>query len=434
MTTASYAPPVMAHPMDATVHVPGSKSITNRALLLAALAEGTTHLAGCLDADDPRYFVEALLKLGVPVEVSSDRSAIAITGTGGRFPATEADLFLGNAGTATRFLCAALTLGTGVYRIDGVPRMRERPIEDLLAGLRCLGATCASEMDTGCPPIRITANGLAGGACTLRGNVSSQYLSAILMVAPLARQDVEIQLSSQLVSRPYIDMTLAMMARFGVAVSEPAPGTFAIVSGQAYRGRPYAVEPDASSASYFMAAAAVTGGRVILPGLGEGSLQGDTRFAEVLRAMGCAVAGTPGGLVVQGGARLTGVNVDMNAISDTVMTLAAIAPFADSPTTIRNVAHIRAKETDRLEAVSTELGRLGIKTETTDSSITIYPGPVQPARIHTYDDHRMAMSFAVTGLRAPGIEILDPRCVGKTFPTFFDVLERAIADSRPANG
>lgn len=430
MTKQPYAPPLLRHPIDATVRVPGSKSITNRALLLAALAEGVSHLRGCLDADDPRYFLQALRDLNVPVEVSSDRTSVTITGTGGRFPAEEADLFLGNAGTATRFLCAALTLGQGSYRIDGVARMRERPIQDLLDGLGALGADCTSELATGCPPVRIRATGLDGGVCRLAGNVSSQFLSAVLMVAPLARRDVVIELTSGLVSRPYIDMTIAMMRQFGVEVGEPRTGKFVVECGQRYSATEYDVEPDASSASYFMAAAALTGGRVVLPGLGAVSLQGDTRFADVIAQMGCEVDYRHEGLVIQGKAHMNGVDIDMNEISDTVMTLAAIAPFADSPTTIRNVAHIRVKETDRLAAISTELGRIGVRTEATGSSITVYPGPVRAAQIETYDDHRMAMSFAIAGIRAGGIEILNPGCVAKTFPTFFEVLEEAIASSR----
>jgi 3-phosphoshikimate 1-carboxyvinyltransferase len=410
-------------PVDATVHVPGSKSITNRALLVAGLADGVSELHGALYSDDTRYMAAALNDLGITVESDEAGERFTVHGGGGTLPAPQADLFVGNSGTSMRFLVAALPLGQGSYRIDGIPRMRKRPIQPLLDALITLGAEVASEEGTGCPPIRVTGGGLAGGPVRMAGDQSSQYFSALLMAAPYARRDVEIEVIGDLVSKPYMPMTAAVMRAFGVH-SELDTTTwrhFLVPAGQRYRARSYQIEPDASNASYFFAAAAVTGGRVRIEGLGTDSTQGDLRFVDVLEAMGADVTISSDAVEVTGPAdgQLRGVDLDLNAISDTAQTLAAIAPFASGPTTIRGVGHARLKETDRVAAVANELRKLGQSVEEFEDGLTITPAPVTPAEIETYDDHRMAMSFAIAGLRASGVRILDPGCVAKTFPDFF---------------
>ncbi len=415
-------------PVEGIVSVPGSKSITNRALLLAALANGRSYLRNALFSDDTRYMSTALRTLGIGVEEDETQETFSVQGCGGCIPESQADLFIGNAGTAARFLTAFVSLGHGTYRLDGVERMRQRPIEDLLQGLRQLGVDATSDRGNGCLPLTIHAGGISGGKLRLSANVSSQYPTALLLVSPLAESDVEIELTGELASRPYVEMTLRMIEQWGASVEYLDNFTrFRIPSGQAYRAQEYTIEPDASSASYFFAAAALSGGSVTVPGIGSQSLQGDARFVEILEEMGCDVKRDPESTSVRGALRLSGVDVDMNGISDTVMTLAAIAPFADSATTIRNVAHIRHKETDRIRALANELTRLGVKVEERNDGLTIHPArEMKPAEIETYDDHRMAMSFAITGLRSPGISIKNPACVSKTFPDFFARLEALV--------
>ncbi|HXG23462.1 MAG TPA: 3-phosphoshikimate 1-carboxyvinyltransferase [Chthonomonadales bacterium] len=414
----------LTRPVNAILTLPGSKSITNRALLLAALAEGTSRIENALFSDDTRYMAESLQRLGIDVRANEADAYFEVDGTGGHIPAQEADLFIGNAGTAARFLTAFLTLGQGRFRLDGVPRMRARPIGDLLDALVQLGANVHAEFDNGCPPLRIEASRLPGGTARLRADVSSQYLSALLMIAPLTPNGIEITLDGELASRPYVDMTLRMMHDRGVRTERIGYRSFRVPGGQQYHPQLYRVEPDASAASYFFAAAAITGGRVRVEGLGLASIQGDTAFVDILEKMGCTVRKSPDFIEVQGPETLRGVDVDMNAISDTVMTLAAIAPFASDPTVIRNVAHIRHKETDRLAALAKELTRLGVEVEESPDGLAIQPMKhLRPAVIETYDDHRMAMSFAITGLRAPGIAIQNPGCVAKTLPDFFQRLE-----------
>ena len=418
-------------PIDATVVVPGSKSITNRALLIAALAEGESRLTGALDSDDTRYMAEALRHLGLRVEHDPDAATFTVMGGNGAFPEHAADLFVGNSGTCMRFLVAALAIAGGAYRVDGVPRMHERPIRTLIAALNDLGADVRSETDNGNPPVLIGGR-LAGGPVTMAGDESSQYFSAVLMAAPYATRDVEITVAGELVSRPYMRITQAVMAAFGVQATLDTAHwrTLSVATEQRYRSRDYAIEPDASGASYFFAAAAVTGGRVTVPGLGQRSTQGDLQFVEALRQMGADVVVGDDATTVTGPAdgRLRGVNLDFTQISDTAQTLAAIAPFADGPTRITGVGHMRLKETDRVAALSTELRRLGQDVEELPDGLIIWPRPIRPATVETYDDHRMAMSFAITGLRAPGIVIADPACVSKTFPDFFDRLTRARDD------
>ena len=407
-------------PVDGVVEVPGSKSITNRALLLAALADGASTIERALYSDDTRYMAVALDRLGVGIDANEDASAYTVHGGAGSLPCYRGDIFVGNAGTAARFLTAALALGHGRFRVDGVMRMRQRPMADLLIALRQLGVDVRSELDNDCLPIVINASGLAGGRVQVRGDVSSQYVSALLMVAPLSRDGVTLDIEGDLVSEPYVEITRRMMAQWGVRIERDGH-RFAIPGQRIYRAQTrYPVEPDASSASYFFAAAAVTGGRVRVNGLGKSSVQGDIRFVDVLSQMGCDVTVADDYIEVRGPEQLRGVDVDMGDISDTVMTLAAIAPFAEGPTTIRNIGHIRHKETDRIEALTTELRRVGADVDEREDGLTIRPGGLlQCAEIETYDDHRMAMSFAILGLRSPGITIRDPECVAKTFPGFF---------------
>jgi len=416
----------VAGPVDGVVAIPGSKSITNRALLVAALAEGESELTGALHSDDTRYMAAALGALGLGVEADEAGERFLVAGGGGLFPAERADLFVGNSGTSMRFLTAALPLGRGVYRIDGVPRMRQRPIGPLLAALRQLGADIESELGTGCPPVVARAAGLRGGLARMAGGESSQYFTALLLAGPYAERGVEVEVEGELVSTPYLPMTTGVMAAFGVEAELDREGWrwLRVRPGQRYRGRRYRVEPDASNASYFLAAAAATGGRVRVEGLGAGSTQGDLGFVEVLRAMGAEVAVEAAAVEVRGpaGGRLRGVDLDLGPISDTAQTLAAIAPLAEGPTTIRGIAHARLKETDRVAALATELRRLGQGVEEFADGLTIRPAPVRPADVATYDDHRMAMSFAILGLRAPGLRLRDPGCVAKTFPGFFDRL------------
>ena len=407
--------------------MPGSKSITNRALIVAGLADGPSELLGALHSDDTRYMALALNALGVSVESDEANAAFRVIGGGGTFPAAEADLFVGNSGTTMRFLTAALPLGRGRYRIDGVPRMRLRPIAPLIAALNDLGADARSEAETGCPPVVVNAAGLRGGQTRMAGELSSQYFSALLLSAPYARDGVVVDVVGDLVSKPYLPMTAAVMAAFGVTAELDTVSwrQLAIHPGQRYSGRAFSIEPDASNASYFFAAAALTGGRARVDGLGRHSTQGDLRFVDVLAKMGAEVEIAEEYTEVRGPANgdLRGVDLNMGPISDTAQTLAAIAPFASGPTTIRGIGHARLKETDRVAALATELRRLGQDVDEFPDGLRITPRPIQPAAIDTYDDHRMAMSFSVAALRAPGIRLRDPGCVAKTFPEFFDVLD-----------
>jgi 3-phosphoshikimate 1-carboxyvinyltransferase len=416
----------VSRPVRARVRPPGSKSITNRALTCAALADGTSTLSGALDSEDTRVMIDGLRGLGVEVDVRDGGKTLVVSGAAGRIPALEADLFCANSGTTIRFLTALATLGHGAYRLDGNARMRERPIADLLDGLNQLGAQAMSENDDDCPPVIVHANGLPGGTATIRGSVSSQYLSGILMAAPAATSPVELRLDGPLVSQPYVEMTLAVMRAFGVeAETATNMESFRVAAPCRYSAREYAIEPDASAASYFWAAAAVTGGEVTVEGLSAESLQGDVALVDCLERMGCEVRREADGITVVG-RPLAGIDVDMNAISDTVQTLAVVALFADGPTTIRNVAHIRHKETDRIAALTTELRKLGAEVDERDDGLTIQPGRLRPATIDTYDDHRMAMSFALAGLKVAGVRINDPGCTAKTYPAFFDDLAAAV--------
>ena len=405
-------------PIDAEVRVPGSKSLTNRAMCMAALAEGTSTLHNALFSDDTRYFGEALRALGIEVREDAEAATISVDGKGGAIPAREADLFVGNAGTAARFLTALLALGEGCYRVDGVPRMRERPIDELLSALTGQGARISSDAEPPRMPFTICGAGLAGGNLQISGMRSSQPISALLMVAPLARTSMTVHITGGLVSKPFVGMTTRLMEQFGVTAGGGSTSLY-IAAGQRYHPVNMMIEPDATNASYFFAAAAVTGGRVRVTGLTRDSLQGDLAFLEVLHRMRCKVRWRGDEVTVRGPAQLAGVDVNLAPISDTAPTLAAIAPFAKAPVTIRGIAHTRLQETDRVTAMATELRRLGVPVEERDDGLRIEPATPRGATVETYDDHRMAMAFAVTGLRTPGIAIADPGCTAKTFPDYF---------------
>lgn len=413
--------PLPGVPGPVRVRVPGSKSLTNRALIVAALAEGSSELTGALDCDDTRVMVDSLRKLGLVVEHDAAAATIRVEGRGGYLPAKSASLAIANSGTSLRFLTALVATGRGEYRLDGTARMRQRPAGDLLAALNRLGADARSDLGTGCPPLTVRADGLDGGYVSVRGDVSSQFLSGLLMALPYARDVTNVEVEGTLVSKPYVDMTLAVMRSFGLVPANHRYRQFNVEPGH-YQARRYAIEPDASAASYFLAAAAITGGTVTVEGLGAGSLQGDLGFIDVLEHMGCRVERSKESVTVTGGP-LRGVDVDMNAISDTVMTLAVTALFASGMTRIRDVAHIRHKETDRIAAVASELRKLGASVEElSDGLIILPPERITPARVETYDDHRMAMAFALAGLKAPGVTILDPGCVAKTYPGYWEDL------------
>ena len=428
--------PPIHHPLNATVRVPGSKSLTNRALLIAALANGTTKITNALFSDDSKYFANALQTLGFDIQLDEVNHSMIVTGLGGKIPAKKAELFIGNAGTAARFLSAFLTLGHGEYILDGDARMRERPIGDLVEALAQLGCDIEAmrRAEGGrqiCPPVKITASGLKGGRTTIAGDISSQFLSALLMVAPYAQTPIEIELATDLNSKPYVDMTLAIMKDFGVEVERRGYDFFRVSSAnyelqvtQSVTRNSYPVESDASAASYFFAAPAICGGTVKVENIARKSVQGDIAFLDVLQQMGCTVTEADNAVSVTRHSSLAGIDIDMRDIPDTAQTLAAIAPFVDSSTRIRGIASARLKETDRIHATCAELARLGVQVEEHEDGMTIYPTfDFRPSTVHTYNDHRMAMAFSLIGLRFDGVTIENPSCVSKTFPNFFDVLE-----------
>ena len=419
--------------ISGSIALPGSKSLSNRVLLLAMLSEGETLIENLLDSDDVRRMVNALAKLKISYEEDRPNKRITVRGVAGRIPVVEAKLFLGNAGTAIRPLTAALTLGHGRFVLDGIERMRERPIQDLLEGLNQLGAHVRSVHNTGCPPVEIIADGLQGGVTELSGAISSQYLTAILLTSPYAKTPVEIRIRDHLVSVPYVKMTIRLMSRFGVnvVVSEDFRN-FYINAPQNYQSpETYFVEGDASSASYFLAGAAITGGSVTVIGCGTESLQGDAQFAKVLEMMGAEVGWQSNEITVQGSGNLKGVDVDMNEMPDAAMTLAVTALFAKGTTAIRNIYNWRLKETERLKAVSCELKKLGAFVEEGEDYLIIAPPrELMPAKISTYDDHRMAMAFSLAACGEVPITILNPTCVSKTFPDYFDQLSKLTISTR----
>jgi 3-phosphoshikimate 1-carboxyvinyltransferase len=421
----------LKRPPSVDVKVPGSKSITNRALVLAAMTAPGCTVTNALRSEDTEVMVDCLRRLGWGVREGWENGYLDVHRHQSHevidddewIPSRGAALYVGNSGTTVRFLTALLALGHGTYRLDGVRRMRERPIRDLLNALRQLGVDAQSEADNGCPPVVVRANGFSGGRVRVKADVSSQFLSGLMLAAPFARGDTVIEVDGELVSEPYVEMTLAMLGQFGLRVHAESPRQFVIPGRQRHGVGSYPVEPDASSASYFWAAAAITGGRVTVSELTTRSLQGDVRFVEVLEDMGCVVARGQHDLTVHGGP-LKGVDVDMNDISDTVMTLGAVACFADGPTTVRNVAHIRHKETDRIAALATELRKLGAEVDEFPDGLRITPRPLRGCAVDTYNDHRMAMSLALVGLKVPGVVVNDPGCVAKTYPGFWTDLEK----------
>ena len=406
------------------VDLPGSKSLSNRVLLLSMLAEGRTRIQNLLDSDDVRYMIGALERLGIVMQESRKEHEITVDGCSGKIPNGNIELMLGNAGTAVRPLTAVLTLGQGRYVLDGVPRMRERPIVDLVDGLKQLGAKVRLLNGPPGPPLEIQAHGLPGGTVQISGSVSSQFLSAILMAAPGAEKDVIIEIKDTLVSVPYVEMTLSLMKSFGVHVDNKDFQEFHIPAKQLYRSPgDFFVEGDASSASYFLAGAAITRGTITVQGCGTESLQGDSKFAEVLEAMGAETQWHANAVTVIGKA-LKGVDLDMNRMPDAAMTLAVTALFAKGTTRIRNVYNWRLKETERMKAMTNELRKLGAEVEEGEDYLVINPPErILPCEIETYDDHRMAMAFSLAACGSDPITILDPGCVSKTFPNYFEVLK-----------
>jgi len=410
-------------PLNATIKVPGSKSLTQRALIAAALAEGTSDLIGPLASEDTRFTMDALRLMGVICD-DSDPEHWLVQGTGGQISAPQGDIFLGNNGTATRFLTSVVALGQGRFHITGSERMAERPILPLMEALRGWQVEIDSDAGTGCPPLTIRANGLAGGTTILPEGKSSQYLSSLLLVAPYAAAPAEIEVRGDILSRPYVEMTLAVMADFGIRVeAAPTLNFFRIPQGR-YQARSYVIEGDASGASYFWAAAAVTGGRVTVANIPIPSLQGDTNLLPYLARMGCWIDRSDQGITVTGADTLQGIEVDMSDMPDVVPTLAVVAAFAEGTTVINNIAHLRIKECDRLSAVVTELRKLGADVEEEPERMIIHGKNggtnLHGATITTYNDHRMAMCFAVAGLRIPGVRIIGEDCVVKSFPDFWE--------------
>lgn len=411
-------------PVDTTITVPGSKSLTQRALIAAALAEGTSTLIAPLASEDTRFTMEALRLMGVICD-DSDPERWLVQGTGGLINTPRSDIFLGNNGTATRFLTSVAALGQGRFHITGSERMAERPILPLIKALRGWGVEIDSDSGNGCPPLTINASGLAGGTTVLPEGKSSQYLSSLLLVAPYAATPAELEVQGDILSRPYVEMTLAVMADFGIRVAAaPTLHFFQIPQGK-YQARSYAIEGDASGASYFWAAAAITGGRVTIANIPLPSLQGDTRLLPYLGRMGCCIdLDDAGGITVTGTDNLQGIEVDMGDMPDVAPTLAVVAAFAEGTTVINNIAHLRIKECDRLSAVVTELRKLGAEVEEESDRMIIHGTKggtnLHGATISSYNDHRMAMCFAVAGLRIPGVRITGEDCVVKSFPDFWE--------------
>mmetsp|Transcript_15874 Transcript_15874/g.39845 ORF Transcript_15874/g.39845 Transcript_15874/m.39845 type:complete len:483 (+) Transcript_15874:176-1624(+) len=423
--------------LDGTVTLPGSKSLSNRCLLLAALSEGETKVDNLLESDDIRYMLEALDTLKVPVEKHSAES-VTVTGQAGPINSPTGDetvdLFLGNAGTAMRPLAAALCMGEGKFVLDGVPRMRERPIADLIDGLQQLGADVTCVEETGCPPVTINAKGMKGGEASISGKMSSQFLSSLLMASPVVDGDVVIKIKDELISAPYVALTIGLMKKFGVNVeiegSMDERPTFKIAQSEKYTSpNSILVEGDASSASYFIAGAAITGGTVTVRGCGSESVQGDVAFADVMEQMGATVTWGAEEITVtrDPSVQLKGVDVDCGKIPDAAMTLAVAALFADGPTTIRNVYSWRLKETERMKAIVAECTKLGATVEEFEDYCIIHPPEGNKINdnvlIETYDDHRMAMTFSLAACGGVNVIINDPGCTAKTFPTYFDMLE-----------
>jgi 3-phosphoshikimate 1-carboxyvinyltransferase len=406
---------------DGSVTVPGSKSYTHRALVLSSLADGESLLIHALRCEDTEHTAHALRKFGV--KVFWEGEAVRVLGTGGRDTASEDRIDVGNSGTSMRFLTALAALKRGVTLLDGNERMRKRPIGELLRGLRELGVQAYSQKGNDCPPVVVESEGLKGGTATIKGEESSQFLSGLLMVAPYAQKDVHIKVTGSLASRPYIDITLDVMSAFGVKIPSRGDASFLVKAGQRYLPREFRIEGDASNASYFFSAAAVCRGRVKVNHLNPTSVQGDMGFLDILERAGCRVNRGRDWIEVLGG-ELRGVEIDMNEMPDLVPTLAVTATFARGKTVIQNIRHLRFKESDRIHALAKELSKMGIRVNEREDGLDIEGGKPHGAEIETYDDHRMAMSFAIAGLAVPGIKIKGERCVDKSFPGFWETLQK----------
>lgn len=419
-----YPPQIEVKPLpkaNATICVPGSKSYTNRALIVASLADGISYLKRCLFSDDTELMMQALRDLGIPITI--DGEDLTIMGRSGKICVPGKRFFAGNAGTTLRFLASLLTLGHGRYILDGDERMRERPIEDLIQALHHLGVNAYSEIKEGYPPIIIESKGLKGGRTTLSGENSSQFLSSLLMAAPYAQSPVEIEIKGDLVSKPYVDMTISVIQTFGVEIQNENYSFFSVKTPQKYQPRYYTIEADASNASYFFAAAAITKGKVRVENLPYQSIQGDVHFVDLLEKMGCQVEKGPDWIELTG-KDLTGIEADLKDMPDIAQTLAIVALFAKGQTIIRKIAHLKLKETDRISNLAIELRKIGAIVETGDDYIKISSNNLTSSIIDTYNDHRMAMSFAIAGLKIPGITIDHPECVKKSFPNFWQVFEQ----------
>jgi len=418
----------LKNPIQLECNLPGSKSITNRALVIAALNSGEkkTHLRGVLRSEDTEIMVDCLEKLGFTISVNWNECTAFVSSpkTRGIIPSSNTCLFTGNSGTTMRFLTAMVGLGNGTYKLDGIKRMQERPINDLLKALNDLNINAVSENNNGCPPVIIKTSGWSGGVARINSEMSSQFISGILMAAPFAKGETLIILEGKIVSQSYINITLAMLEDWGIKTTIISDREYLIQGNQFGNRFEYQIEPDASAASYFYAAAAITGGTVTTPGLGKKSLQGDVKFVHALQLMGAKVFQDNNSTTITG-SDLHGIDIDMNDISDTVMTLGVVACFAKGTTKITNIGHIRHKETDRISALANEIRKIGGLVEEFPDGITIHPAELHGAEIETYNDHRIAMSFAIAGLKIPGITICNPSCVAKTYPGFFEDLAKA---------
>ncbi len=413
------------HKIEGEINLPGSKSLSNRALLLASLAVGTSKISNLLESDDTRHMLNALKELGVKYTLSEDKTECTIMGNAGAISSVEPkELFLGNAGTAMRPLCAALCLGEGTFTLTGEPRMKERPIGHLVDALGQMGVNIEYLENEGYPPLRIQAQGLKGGEVSIDAAISSQFLTALLMASPLAKNDTRITIVGELVSKPYIDITLNIMKDFGVEVVNSDYKTFTIKAGQTYKAvEHFMVEGDASSASYFLAAAAIKGGTVKVTGIGKNSIQGDIAFVDVLEKMGASVEWGETYVSVKRDT-LEAIDMDFNHIPDAAMTIATMALFVKGTTTLRNIYNWRVKETDRLSAMATELRKVGAEVEEGEDYLKITPpAQLNHAAIDTYDDHRMAMCFSLLALDPISVTINEPECTSKTFPTYFEVFK-----------
>jgi 3-phosphoshikimate 1-carboxyvinyltransferase len=406
---------------DGVVTIPGSKSYSHRALVLSSLADGESVLINALRCEDTERTVEALIRFGVPVSWEGDY--IRVLGRGGKFKASEGRIDVGNSGASMRFLTALAALKKGITLLDGSERMRKRPIGELLNGLGELGVKAYSKKGDGFPPVIVESQGLKGGTARIKGEESSQFLSSLLMVAPYAQKDVNIEVTGSLASKPYVGITRDVMSTFGAEIKNQEYRSFFIKAGQRYLPQKYQIEGDASNASYFFSAAAVCRGRVRVENIKPATIQGDIGFLDILERMGCRVTRGSDWIEVLGG-ELHGIEMDMNEMPDLVPTLAVTAAFAQGKTVIRNIKHLRFKESDRLHALAVELSKMGIRIKEGEDRLEMEGGKPHGAEIETYDDHRMAMSFAIAGLAVPGVKIKGERSVDKSFPQFWEVLQR----------